>query len=118
MNMGVLATRNKIVVMQYGINHNIGNHEILANSEFLAEDVYTHILDVQFYRGTNTSGNQLQYAILMPKYVMVRAINGSGMAGVRYNCQLPARSLTDAHYQLTNVSVLLRGICYTSFHPE
>ena len=49
MNMGMISSQHKIILFQYGISHRIGNFDILGNSEFLREDVFTNVVDVQQY---------------------------------------------------------------------
>ena len=110
MNMGVLASRHKIIIFQYGLSRTIQNYEILDRSEFLGEMVYSKILDVRQITDYGTPA--LTFVILLRNYVQIVKVVPEKIANAFYECHLPVSgSLTDAHYGLKNVTILLKGVC-------
>ena len=54
--------------------------------------------------------------LLLDNYIIIKEVSASKIATVSYNCDIPSNFITDDHYGLKNVSVLLRGVCFTPFH--
>ena len=58
MSMGLISSKHKVILFQYGINRRIRNYDIIANSEFLHEDVYTNVVDIQQYPRPESSNSR------------------------------------------------------------